>query len=172
MKKAMLLLTAGTFFLFSCNNDGEKKADAGNDVIKKNLAAVNAVNDAIMKNDYSKLGDYIAADGVDHSGPNGDVKGLDSIKAYMQTMSQMATDMKYEVINEFADSTTTIQWLRFTGTAKQAMGPNMPAGSKYNMTAVEVCKMKDGKAVEHWEYMMASDVMKMMPPPPPPAPAK
>ena len=169
MKKAMLILTAGAICLFSCSDKGDKPADAGNDVIKKNLAAVNGVNDAIMNHDLSKLGDYIAADAVDHSGPNGDIKGLDSIKAAIGAMSEMSTDMKYEILKEFADSTTTIQWLRFTGTSKMAMGPNMPAGSKYDMTAIEVCKMKDGKATEHWEYMLASDVMKMMPPPPAPA---
>jgi len=167
MKKTIFLLAAGAFLLFSCNNGEEKKEAAGNAMAEKNLKAVNGVNDAIVNGDYSKLGDYIAADGIDHSGPNGDIKGLDSIKAAMQAMSGMATNMKYEILKEFADSTTTIQWLRFTGTAKQAMGPNMPAGSNYDMTAVEVCKMKDGKAVEHWEYMLAGDVMKMMPPPPP-----
>lgn len=168
MKKTILLIAAGTFLLFSCNS-GEEKKDAGNAMAEKNLKAVNGVNDAIMSGDYSKLGDYIAADAVDHSSPAGDIKGLDSIKASMQAMSSIATNMKYEILKEFADSTTTIQWIRFTGTAKQAMGPSMPAGSNYDMTAIEVCKMKDGKAVEHWEYMLAGDVMKMMPPPPPPA---
>jgi len=169
MKKSILVLTAGILLLSACNNGDEMKKPAGNAVAEMNLKAVNGINDAIMSGDYSKLGDYIAADAVDHSNPTGDIKGLDSIRASMQAMSSMATNMKYEILKEFADSTTTIQWLRFTGTAKQAMGPNMPAGSNYDMTAIEVIKMKDGKAVEHWEYMLAGDVMKMMPPPPPPA---
>jgi len=35
------------------------------------------------------------------------------------------------------------------------------------MHAVQVVKFKDGKAVEHWEYMQPEEMMKMMPPPPP-----
>ncbi|HVT85125.1 MAG TPA: hypothetical protein VHD35_07965 [Chitinophagaceae bacterium] len=38
----------------------------------------------------------------------------------------------------------------------------MPAGTKYDMTAIEVTKMKDGKATEHWEFMQPSEMMKMM----------
>jgi predicted SnoaL-like aldol condensation-catalyzing enzyme len=38
----------------------------------------------------------------------------------------------------------------------------MPKGP-YDMTAIEVSKFKDGKAVEHWSFMNMQEMMKMMP---------
>ncbi|MEP6677580.1 MAG: ester cyclase [Ferruginibacter sp.] len=148
----------------SCNNDA--KTGAANDAAQKNLAAMKGVNEAIKSNNMSKLGDFIAADAVDHAGMMGDVKGLDSIKSELSKMGATSKDMNFEVIKEIADSEYVFQWCRFTGTNVIAqMG--MAAGSKYNMTAVEVGKFKDGKAVEHWEFMEPAEMMKMMPPPPP-----
>jgi hypothetical protein len=33
------------------------------------------------------------------------------------------------------------------------------------MTSIEVSKYKDGKAIEHWNFMEMREVMKMMAPP-------
>ncbi|HWC54023.1 MAG TPA: ester cyclase [Chitinophagaceae bacterium] len=144
--------------LLSCSggNSGGMSATA-----KKNLDACNAINAAILSGDVSKLGDYISADAVDHSGGRGDIKGLDSIKASLASIHNMSTDMKVVTIKELADDDYVFQWQRFTGTSSSAdMG--MPAGTKYDMAAIEVSKMKDGKAIEHWEFLQPSDMMKMM----------
>jgi predicted SnoaL-like aldol condensation-catalyzing enzyme len=37
----------------------------------------------------------------------------------------------------------------------------MPKGP-FDMTAIELAKFKDGKAVEHWSFMQIQDMMKMM----------
>ncbi len=42
---------------------------------QKNLDAMHAITQTFETKDFSKLGDYIAADAVDHSGDNGDIKG-------------------------------------------------------------------------------------------------
>ena len=47
--------------------------------------------------------------------------------------------------------------MRFTGTSDGSMG--MPKGP-YDMKAVEVEKFKDGKAIEHWEFMDPAEMMK------------
>lgn len=160
MKKLFFALSAICLCaLLSCSggNSGGMSATA-----KKNLDACNGINAAILSGDVSKLGDYIATDAVDHSGGKGDVKGLDNIKAELATIHNTSTDMKMETIKELADDDYVFQWQRFSGTASTAdMG--MPVGTKYDMTAIEVSKMKDGKAIEHWEFMSPSDMMKMMP---------
>jgi predicted SnoaL-like aldol condensation-catalyzing enzyme len=171
MKKLVPILLAGSFFFASCNNNADKAEAKGNPEAEKNLAAVHGINKAIETGDVSKLGDYIAADAIDHSGEGGDLKGLDSIKAHLAMVKDMGTDMKAETIKEFADSNTVIQWMRYTGVCKMPMGA-MPAGSHYDMVTVHVSKFKDGKATEHWEFMTMADMMKMMPPPPMPMPDK
>ena len=50
---------------------------------------------------------------------------------------------------------------RTTGTTiNEFMG--MPANTQLDMTGVDVVKIKNGKAVEHWAYVDPKDMMKMM----------
>ena len=159
MKKMLFVTFSGLLcLLFSC-----KSKDSGGGMsaqAQKNLDAIHGITKAIETGDLSKLGDYIAADAVDHSGEHGDVKSLDSIKAQLATWTNMASDMKTEIIKEIADDEYVMSFSTQSGTMKAAaMG--MPAGP-YKMTTVEVSKFKDGKATEHWTFMDGAEMMKMM----------
>lgn len=131
------------------------------DQAKKSLEAVHAIDNAITTGDVSKLDDHIAADTVDHAGEKGDIKGLDSIKAALSAMHSMYSNMKIESIKELADHEYVFQWSQFSAVCTVAqMG--MPAGSMIDMSPVHISKFKNGKAVEHWEFMQPADTMKMM----------
>lgn len=127
---------------------------------KKNLE----VNEAIMKayeaGDFSKMGDYIAADAIDHGSDHGDVKGLDSIVADMKRYHAMMPDMKSSTTRSLADDEYVFTWATVSGTMN---------GKPMTMSSIDVSKFKDGKAVEHWMYMDPKDMMAMMPPAPAPA---
>ena len=161
MKRIHFAIFAGlSCFFISCNENktSETKSTSNGD---KNLASAHAVNKAIETGDVSKLGDYIATDGVDHAGPKGDIKGLDSIKAMLGKIHTMATGMQMSTTKELADDEYVFQWMHFSGTSASAeMG--LPPGTKFDMSAIEVSKFKDGKSTEHWEFMQPSDMMKMM----------
>jgi predicted ester cyclase len=155
MKKiALVFLAAGSIFFLSCNSGGGMSATA-----KKNLE----VNDAIMKayeaGDFTKMGDYIAADAVDHGGETGDIKGLDNIVSEMKRYRTMMPDMKVEMTRSLADDEYVYTWGKMTGTMN---------GKTVTMSSVDVSKFKDGKAVEHWVYMDPKEMMQMMPPAPAP----
>jgi hypothetical protein len=165
MKKLLIILTAGfIFFLSSCSD--KKEAGGMSDRAKKNLEACNAMNKMFEAGDWSKAGDYIATDGVDHAGMKGDVVGLDNIKAEFAEMGKMMGDFKNEKVKEFADDDYACQWMKETMTMKtDAMG--MKAGTTHTMNAIEVSKFnKDGKSTDHWTFVDWNDMMKMMPPPP------
>jgi predicted SnoaL-like aldol condensation-catalyzing enzyme len=164
MKKLFIILSAGFMCLLSsCNS--KKEAGGMSDKAKKNLEASHAIAKMFESGDWSKLGDYIAADGIDHAGMKGDVVGLDSIKAAFAEMGKMMGDFKNETVKEIADDDYVFQWMKETSTMKvDAMG--MKAGSTNTMNAIEVSRFKDGKSVEHWSFVDWNDMMKMMPPPP------
>lgn len=149
MRNLLLLPVIAVASIFiSCNSSGGESATT-----KKNKE----VNDAIMKayeaGDFSKMGDYIAADAVDHGGEKGDVKGLDSIVADMKRYHAQMPDMKSTTTKTLADDEYVFTWAKVSGT----MG-----GKSITMSSVDVSKFKDGKAVEHWVYMDPNDMMKMM----------
>lgn len=155
MRKLFILsfIAVSSLFIACDSKSGGMSATA-----KKNLE----VNEAIMKayeaGDFGKMGDYIAADAVDHGGETGDVKGLENIVAEMKRYREMMPDMKSTMTRSLADDEYVYTWATMSGTMN---------GNKVEMSSVDVSKFKDGKAVEHWIYMDPKDMVKMMPPPPP-----
>jgi hypothetical protein len=158
MKKYSLgFAIALTIFCLSCNN---QQPGAPSATAQKNLDAMKAVRQAIDSKDYSKLGDFIASDAVDHAGEHGDIKGIDSIKSEIQIWTTMA-DEKTEVIKELADDDYVMSWVHDAGKYK-ADGEGHKAGDTFDLQTIEVAKFKDGKVTEHWTMMQPTDVMKMM----------
>jgi len=145
--------------LVSCSDKG---GGGMSDAAKKNLDAMHGVQKCFETKDFSKIGDYIAADAVDHTSMSGkDVKGLDSIKAEMTRMAGMSEGDKTEIIKELADDEYVMSFCRYTGTSKTDEG-GMKAGAKFDMMAVEIVKFKDGKAIEHRSMADMAEMMKMM----------
>ena len=174
MKKLLTIASAGMIcFITACNSSGEKSASADTTASSastmaapsagdKNIATVHAINDAISSGDIAKLDQYIAKDGIDHSGEHGEVKGLDSIKAELSHMHDTYKGLKLESIQDAANNDYVFSLTRFSGTNTVAsMGA--PAGTNFDMTSVNVAKFNsEGKATDHWVYMSMADAMKMM----------
>ena len=79
MKKLVVIISAASILMFSSctpKNEGGMSEKA-----KKNLEASQAISKTFETKDFSKLGDYIADDCVDHAGENGDIVGLANMKA-------------------------------------------------------------------------------------------
>jgi predicted ester cyclase len=147
---------ACVFISCTAKNEGGMSATA-----KKNLEVDQAVTKCFETKDFSKLGDYIAEDAVDHAGETGDITGLANIKAEMERMMGDMAEMKSDVIKALADDEYVMSWMKYSGSMKvDKMG--MKAGEKFETKAIEVTRYKDGKVVEHWSFMEPSEVMKMM----------
>lgn len=166
MKKLAFALSAVILSCFiTCTNNAAHEEGHMSEKAEKNLANTKAVIAMFPTGDFSKAGDHIATDAVDHSGPYGAIKGLDSLKAMFAQFSGMVTDAKNEVVKALADDDYSMVWLKQSSTAKMddpSMG--MKAGQRTEMESVEVCKHgADGKITDHWTFMSMADVMKMMP---------
>ena len=154
-----IILTAIMACPSGCNTSvGQRPGDPA----QRNLLAANAINRAMETGDVSNLGDYLTPDATNHSVEHGDIRGLDSIKAFLSPTHKMAEkDLKFEVVKEVADSDCVFQWLLVTGTAATAdMG--VPVGSKFNFPLVTVSKCSNGKVAEQWQYLQLADIMKMV----------
>jgi len=161
MKKLLFAVSAVvSFYLIACSGT----AGGGmSEKAKENLSSAQAIAKMFETSDFSKVGDYIANDAVDHTAMGGEKKGLDSIKAEFNQMNGMMTNSKNETVKELADDDYVFQWLKETSTLKvDAMG--MKAGSTTTLDIVEVSKFNaDSKVTDHWSFLNANDVMKMMP---------
>lgn len=164
MKQIFSFLTIAILFV-SCSDDKTEKTASdtmssgkSSPMTEKNIAASHAISDAFSSGDPSRIDSVVASDFVDHT-DHGD-KNRDSLKASIIMVHKMFPDSKMDLLKELADDEYVFSLMRFTGTSDGQMG--MPKGP-YDMKALEVSKFKDGKAVEHWEYMTADEFMKMMP---------
>ena len=129
-----------------------------NSRIQKNLEAWHAVSMAFATGNTGALDSVIADDYIDHT-PRGDYIGRDSVKANVSRVHANIKEIKMETIKELVDHEYGFFWMRFTGNRIDAKG--MISGP-FHLTAIEVVKFNDGKAVEHWEYTEMKELMKMM----------
>lgn len=156
MKQTLVTFACVVFVLAGCNSNKKADTTKGNSMTQKNLDASHVVDKAFETGDPAGIDDVVATDFVDHT-EKGDVN-RDSLKAMIKMVHATNKDMKMDMIRELADDDYVFSLMRFRGTSDGSM---MPAGP-YDMQAMEVVKFKDGKAVEHWEYMQSADLMKMM----------
>lgn len=128
------------------------------------LAKNKAIYKAIETGDVSKIKDYIDKDAVDHEAGagGGDIHGGDSIIAMLGNIHNSFTDLKMEVISEALSGDYLFTLVRLTGTTTANPGMGMPANRKMDSKSVDVVKLKNGKAIEHWEFMDPKDMMSMM----------
>ncbi len=160
MKKFLLVVSTGLVcFLLSCSSKKEESTSSSgmSDKAKKNLEASHIVSDAFKTGDISKIDSAIAPDFVDHT-DKGD-KTRDSLKAMVTWMHSKPSDMKMELVREFANDDYVYSHMHMKGTSDGSMGPK----GTYDFNEIEVIRFNsEGKAVEHWAYEEVNEMMKMM----------
>lgn len=172
MKKGLLAL-ACMFMLLSCNDSakvdikdsaGTTAGDDRTEREKRNSENTREVYRAIETGDVSKLDSFISKDIVDHEGNNGkDVVGLDSLKYHLAKMHTYFDGLKMEVLSETtsADGNYHFCMARMRGKSKENPW-GMPVGIDVDDTFVDVVKIKDGMATDHWGFMSMKDMYEMM----------
>ena len=119
------------------------------------------VYEAMKTGDVSKLDSFIDKDIIDHG--HGGVKGIDSLKAMFADMHNHMSGLNFEIVTDAtsANGEYHFTWYKMQGTCTDgSMG--MPAGTKMDMTGVDLVKIKNDKAVEHWSFANPEEMMKMM----------
>jgi len=168
MKKGLFAISAGLFLLISCNETKDSASTAGDNdhmaMVKRNSENNKTVYRAIETGDVSKLDSLLSKDMVDHEANNGkDIVGLDSVKAFLGSIHTYFDGLKLESISEGTseDGTYHFAMVRMTGKAK-ANPWGLPVGTDMDDTSVDVVKLKDGKATDHWMFTSQKDMMEMM----------
>ena len=171
MKKSLFAFVAG-LLLLSCNQTKDSTATADDNIRKDDLAAITKRNgemtrkvyEAIITGDVSKLGDYVTTDVIDHEGNMGrDIVGLDSLKHFMAQYHNHVEGMKIEVLSEATSPDGQYHFSMTRMTGKMRENPwGMPVGTQMDDSGIDVIKIRDGKAAEHWSFTSQKDMMEMM----------
>lgn len=166
MKQVLFLLIAMAVII-SCN-DTANVAGTNDDKTADNRNHENmlTVYRAIETGDVSKLDSIIADDIVDHdANPDGsDIKGRDSIKKMLGSIHTYFEDgFKVDLISDATsdDGNYHYAMVRMKGKAK-ANPWGMPVGEEIDDTSVDVVKLRDGRATDHWGFMSMGDFNEIM----------
>ena len=132
---------------------------------KKNTEKMKAVYRTIETGDVSGLDSLIAEDVVDHNAnPDGtDIKGRDNVKKMLAEIHTYFDNLKMEYMSDATtvDGEYQFALVRMKGKAK-ANPWGMPVGMDMDDTSVDVVKIRDGKATEHWGFMSMGDFQEIM----------
>ncbi len=161
MKKFLFsIATAILCFFVSCKDNDTAETSNTHSNNEKNIANNKEVYRAMETGDVSRLDSIIDKDIIDH-GDMGDIKGIDTLKRMFSQMHNRVKNLKMESIAEATSGDYHFAYVRMRGTTNDAsMG--IPAGTEMDMTGIDLVKIKDGKAVEHWGFTQGRDMMKMM----------
>jgi hypothetical protein len=166
MKK--LLFTAATcllLFLVSCKDtDTTTTTSSDNSQNEKNLAKNREVYKAMENGDVSTIKEFMDTDAIDHGGnPDGsDLKGGDSILAMIGKVHTGFSDIKVEVLADAANGDYIFSLINLKGTTNSTPVWGMPANTKIDSRGVDVIKIKDDKATDHWYFMDPKEMAAMM----------
>jgi predicted ester cyclase len=160
MNKLLSITSVAIFLLLaSCTST---KQDCVSETTKKNIAAMHGIFNCFNTGDFSKLGDYVDEDCIDHSsGGKEDIRGLAQMKANYEQWMQMVANSKTTIKVEMANDEYVISWVSFAMTMKIDVATKK-IGEKFEKSDIEILRFKDGKAVEHWTFIDARDLNKVL----------
>lgn len=161
MKKILFAsATICAFTFFSCA-ESAKKEDASVTIKENNSKFYKALENG----DSVTIRNWINADAVDHNGgPNGeDMVGVDKLTGMLSQMHKsFEPGMKMNIVSQAVDGDYLYTLVEMKGTTTATPSMGFPASTKFESRSVDVVKLKDGKAQEHWAFMSMPDVMMMM----------
>lgn len=167
MKKLFFAAVALAITFTSCKDSGTSSSTSTGSTIDStdatNTEHMNMVYRGIESGDMSAMDAFVAEDIVDHYGMPEEIKGRDNVKKMLSDMHNHFTNLKMEMVSSStsADHNYHFALVHMTGTTKDdKMG--RPANTAVDAMSVDVVKMKDGKATEHWGFENPKEMMKMM----------
>ena len=162
----ILILVSLTGFM-ACDQKGKEESTetkATDDGTAKNIELTKGFYTMFEKSDWAGIEKIVAPNMTDHSPMStpGSAFNRDSLMKYLKMNKEAFPDMKFEILSTAASGDLVFVQYRFTGTNS---GPlmGMPAtGKKVDYTGVDLVRIKDGVATEHWDYGDNVTYMKQM----------
>jgi steroid delta-isomerase-like uncharacterized protein len=117
---------------------------------------------AANRHDVSELDRYYAENVVYH-GNDGEIRGRDSVKAYLSAYMTALPDLKLTVEDLFGEGDRVFSRTRLEGTNTGAFREIPPTGKRLDLRWVmNVARLDGGKIVEEWEICDQMDILSQL----------
>ena len=126
----------------------------------ENKAKVQKFFDQVVNGgDLAATGEYIAADFVEHDPFPGLGTDRASVQKFFAMMRDAFPDLKFDIHFMVAEGDKVTTYATVSGTQKKEFAGVPSSGKKFNVPCIDIIRITDGKAVEHWGVL---DGMAMM----------
>ena len=140
---------------------------------KDNLALCKQFyNEVANKGNVDMIDQLFAENFVEHEAFPGLAPSREGVKQFFTMMRTAFPDLKFDVEFMLSDGDKVAAYVTMSGTQKgEFMG--MPAsGKRFTTKTIDIIRIVDGKAVEHWGVTDAMTMMQQLGAVPPDAPGK
>jgi predicted ester cyclase len=118
---------------------------------ERNKALVRRFYDEVLtKKNLEVVDELCARDVVDHNPLPGQAPGIEGLKQTLAQYLQAFPDLRVSVGDLVAEGDLVAARLTGSATHRGAFLGAKPTGKKVNLTAVDMVRVKDGKAAEIW----------------------
>ena len=112
--------------------------------------------------DPSGFETYYAEDVVYH-GNDGEIRGRENVKAYLQTFMTALPDLKLTVEDIFGEGDRVFSRARLQGTNTGEFNGMPPTGKSIDIAWImNVCRVQDGKIIEEWEILDQLELLRQL----------
>ena len=161
----VILLMAGFAVITACNQGEKKEPITSTDsTAVKNIELSKTFYPLFENGDWAGIEKIVAPDFKEHNSmmAEGARYDRDSLMKYLKMHKEAFPDMKFEILHIAADADVVFIHYHFTGTNTGPM-MGMPAtNKKADYMGVDLVRIKDGVAIEHWDYGDNVTFMKQM----------
>ena len=162
------LLSAG------CQSQSSNTASQGAPVAdaqgEANKALVRSFLDQLSQGDTTKVDSLVAENFVEHQMLPGMTPGREGLKAMIAGFHKSFPDLKTTVNVMTADGDKVWLHSNMSGTMKGEFMGMKPTGKSFNVEALDLVRIENGKMAEHWGAMDDMGMMAQLGATPPAAP--
>jgi steroid delta-isomerase-like uncharacterized protein len=108
--------------------------------------------DVFNKKNLNTVDELCAPSFVDHDAAPGQAPGLKGLKEWLSQFLQAFPDLKATIEEMVAERDLVVTRLTCQGTHKGTFMGAAPTGKKISFSAMDMVRIKDGRAVEVWHH--------------------
>jgi len=128
-----------------------------------------AFNQAISTGTWAALGEFLAADLVDHNPAPGQGPGLEGVKQVFSAFLAAFPDLSFTVEDMIAEGDKVVSRLSLHGTHKGDFQGIPATGKMVTQTGIDILRVAGGKVAERWgefDNLGLLQQLGVVPPPP------
>jgi steroid delta-isomerase-like uncharacterized protein len=106
--------------------------------------------EVLNKGDLDRIPDLCTEDVVDHESPPEFPDGIEGVRAFVRMFREAFPDLQVTVEDELAEGDRAAARSRWTGTHEGEFMGVPPSGKRFEIEAIDMIRIVDGKCAEHW----------------------